>query len=189
MWPTQWTWVWANPGRQWRTGEPDVLQSMESQRVRHNLVTEQQQQKTLNRINLNWVGKYKIMNDRGLSNPRAEGSCCEAGRPSDKKSGPWDSPWWSVQWLGCLASTAGDESLISGGRIRILHAVWRGQMLPTKVSIPLGWSVGTANQCSLHGQRVWFPQFQRTQSRSIPSLAARGAENIETQSVTASISV
>ena len=41
---TQWTWVWANSGRQWKTRKPDVLQSMGSQRVRHNLVTEQQQQ-------------------------------------------------------------------------------------------------------------------------------------------------
>ena len=42
--PTQWTWVWANSGRWWRTGKPSVLQSMGSQRVRHDWVTEQQQQ-------------------------------------------------------------------------------------------------------------------------------------------------
>ena len=40
--PTQLTWVWANSGRLWRTGKLGVLQSMGSQRVRHNLVTEQQ---------------------------------------------------------------------------------------------------------------------------------------------------
>ena len=40
---TQWTWVWANSGRQWRTEEPGVLRSM-GQRVRHDLATEQQQQ-------------------------------------------------------------------------------------------------------------------------------------------------
>ena len=28
---TQWTWVWANSGAQWRTGRPDVLQSRGSQ--------------------------------------------------------------------------------------------------------------------------------------------------------------
>ena len=33
-------------GRQWRTGKPGVLQSMGSQRVRHDLATEQQQQQT-----------------------------------------------------------------------------------------------------------------------------------------------
>ena len=40
--PTRWTCVWANSGRQWRTGKPGVLQSTASQRVRHNLATEQQ---------------------------------------------------------------------------------------------------------------------------------------------------
>ena len=33
--------VWANCGRSRRTGKPGMLQSMESQRVRHNLATEQ----------------------------------------------------------------------------------------------------------------------------------------------------
>ena len=41
---TQRTWVWANPGRQSRTGRPGVLQSMVSQRIRHDLATEQQKQ-------------------------------------------------------------------------------------------------------------------------------------------------
>ena len=41
--PTQWIWVWASSGRWWRTGRPGVLQSMGSQRVRHNWATEQQQ--------------------------------------------------------------------------------------------------------------------------------------------------
>ena len=40
LFPTQWIWVWANSGR--RTGKPGMLQSMGSQRVRHNWVTEQQ---------------------------------------------------------------------------------------------------------------------------------------------------
>ena len=26
--PTQWTWVWANFGRQWMTGKPGMLRSM-----------------------------------------------------------------------------------------------------------------------------------------------------------------
>ena len=40
---TQWTWVWASSVRWWRTGKPGVLQSMESKRVRHDWMTEQQQ--------------------------------------------------------------------------------------------------------------------------------------------------
>ena len=40
--PNQWTCVWANSRRHWRTGKPGVLQSMGLQRVRHDLVPEQQ---------------------------------------------------------------------------------------------------------------------------------------------------
>ena len=36
--------VWANSGRQWRTGKPGVLQSTGSQRVGHDWVPEQQRQ-------------------------------------------------------------------------------------------------------------------------------------------------
>ena len=37
---TWWTWVWASSGSWWWTGRPGVLQSMRSQRVRHDWVTE-----------------------------------------------------------------------------------------------------------------------------------------------------
>ena len=37
---TQWTWVWANSGRWWRTGEPGMLQSMGLQRDGHDWTTE-----------------------------------------------------------------------------------------------------------------------------------------------------
>ena len=47
--PTQWTWVWVN-SKSWRlTGRPSLLQSMGSQRVRHNWTTE------LNWTELNWI--------------------------------------------------------------------------------------------------------------------------------------
>ena len=41
--PTQWTWVWANSRRRWRTGKPGVLKSMGLQRFRHDWATEKQQ--------------------------------------------------------------------------------------------------------------------------------------------------
>ena len=41
----QWTWTWADSGRYWGTGMPGMLQSMGSQRVTHDWVTEQQQMK------------------------------------------------------------------------------------------------------------------------------------------------
>ena len=40
---TQWTWIWGDSERWWRTGKPGMLQLMGVQRVGHNLVTEQQQ--------------------------------------------------------------------------------------------------------------------------------------------------
>ena len=42
---TQWTWVWASSERWWSTGKPDILQSIGSQRVGHDWVTEKQQQR------------------------------------------------------------------------------------------------------------------------------------------------
>ena len=42
---TQWTWIWANYRRWWGTGRPGMLQPVGSQRVGHDLVTEQQQVK------------------------------------------------------------------------------------------------------------------------------------------------
>jgi len=42
--PTLWTWVWESSGTWWRTGKPGVLQSVGSQRVGHDWVSEQQQQ-------------------------------------------------------------------------------------------------------------------------------------------------
>ena len=37
---TRWTWVWASSRSWWWTGKPGALQSMGSQRIRHNWVTE-----------------------------------------------------------------------------------------------------------------------------------------------------
>jgi len=49
--PTQWTWFWVNSGSWWWTGRPGMLQSMGSQRIRHDWATE-----------LNWKDLY----DSGL---------------------------------------------------------------------------------------------------------------------------
>ena len=40
--PTQWTWVWANSRKQWRTEKPGVLQFVGLQRVGQYLEAEQQ---------------------------------------------------------------------------------------------------------------------------------------------------
>ena len=48
--PSRWTWVWANSGSWWQTGERSVLQSMGSQRVGHDWTTEQ-----------NWIDAFKTV--------------------------------------------------------------------------------------------------------------------------------
>ena len=47
--PTQWTWVWAGSRGWWWTGKPGMLQSMGSQRVRHDWATE-----------LNWRQPWRV---------------------------------------------------------------------------------------------------------------------------------
>ena len=46
---TWWAWIWANSRSWWRTGKPGVLQSMGSQRVRHDWETE-----------LNWYLAFQL---------------------------------------------------------------------------------------------------------------------------------
>ena len=46
---TRWTWVWVNSGSWWWTGRPGVLQSLRSQRVRHNWA-----------IELNWAKRTHL---------------------------------------------------------------------------------------------------------------------------------
>ena len=54
--PTQWTGVWVDSGSWWWTGRPGVLQSMGSQRVRHDWATELNwnKQLSLNIVLLIW---------------------------------------------------------------------------------------------------------------------------------------
>ena len=51
--PTQWTWVWAGSRSWWWTGKPAALQSMGSQRVRHDWVTEMNWTEHISRENHN----------------------------------------------------------------------------------------------------------------------------------------
>ena len=49
--PTQWTWVWVNSGSWWWAERPGVLQSMGSQKVKHDWATE-----------LNWTENILLYN-------------------------------------------------------------------------------------------------------------------------------
>ena len=62
---TQWTRVCANSGRWWRTRKPGVLQTMGSQRVGHDLATEQQR----------WRDRERNYNYEANSPRKGEGVC------------------------------------------------------------------------------------------------------------------
>ena len=86
---TQWTWVWVNSGNWWWTGRPGVLQSMGSQRVRHDWAAE------LSWAELNWTSK--------LSNILMNGKWEVKGRCGLLAA--WSVTIWSwenKQWSLCL---------------------------------------------------------------------------------------
>ena len=65
-WMASWTWVWVSSQVWWWTGKPGVLQSMGSQKVRHNWATE-----------LNWYhfASHTIRNASSLFHISRHGYC------------------------------------------------------------------------------------------------------------------
>ena len=64
---TQWTWVWVNSGSWWCTGNLGMLQTMRSQRVRHDWAAE-----------LNWTGPWFLYFSLSLPpHHHKHGECCE----------------------------------------------------------------------------------------------------------------
>ena len=69
--PIQWTWVWANSRKCWRTGKPGVLQSMGLQRVGHDWASKQQHW-------AQYFGWYGDASDRPLFSKGLLSSCRDA---------------------------------------------------------------------------------------------------------------
>ena len=85
-------WVWANSVRWWRTGKPGVLQSVELQRVRHNLTIEQQQQcMHLEGMEPPWP--------QPASGQNRDHHCLHAGGKKKNKLSTFQPLWpWSSLW-------------------------------------------------------------------------------------------
>ena len=103
---SQWTWIWASSRRWWRTGKPDVLQSMGSQRVGHDWETEQQNQE---------AGKWKQKasfcelvfmkhNILPTMSPRREHSYPGDFLLPSFPEGRWTIPWQALTHLGRCSS-------------------------------------------------------------------------------------
>ena len=89
-----WIWVWANSGREWRTGKPGVLQSMRLQRVGQDLVIEQQQSATTSH---NQVWAQLILSETTCQLWK----CCRKAFPGPE-SGLLPNAWkWVVQGDTC----------------------------------------------------------------------------------------
>ena len=75
---TQWAWVWADAGRDWRTGKPGVLQSTGPQRVGHNWATEQQQQQRGSGSQSPTAQTWNtdLESGRHAGSPKADLGCC-----------------------------------------------------------------------------------------------------------------
>ena len=150
---TQWTWVWVSSGSWWWTGKPWVLQSMGSQRVRHDWATE-----------LNWTILGQCPAFLNPESPQGAHSGVTAVANGLRAATPfvyWYSRWyffthrpmlsaflqclWSiviiswehknvVSWnfpgspvIKTSHSRAGGASSIPSLRTKIPHAMWHGQ--------------------------------------------------------------
>ena len=75
---TWWTWVWASSGSWWWTGKPGVLQSMQSQRVRHDWAAElnwTELNVTLYNMVFEWL-KYLTVHNKSHSTQKALHGMC-----------------------------------------------------------------------------------------------------------------
>ena len=105
---TQWTWVWANSGRQWRIGKPSVQQFMELQ-SQTCLVTQQQQGITIYTLNISWsrvnieLVHIKCRNINSHSSLISCSVVSDFWRPYRLKPTrllcPWNSPGKNAGWV------------------------------------------------------------------------------------------
>ena len=155
--PIQWTWVSASSRRWWRAGKPGMLQSMGSQRVRHEWVTEQQQN-----IPLKTSYKIKALKSYRRNNEQSwyffqELFCASCVLPLEKAMAPHSSTLaWKIPWMeepGRLQSMrsrrVGHNWATSLSLFTFMH--WRRKWQSTPVFLPgesQGWE-------SLTGCRLW----------------------------------
>ena len=122
----QWTWVWASSGRWWRTRQPGVLQSMESQK---SDTTEQLNGNKVSVFHISIGYSESSVGKESACNPGDPGSIPGSGRSSGERIGyPLQYSWASL-WLSWY------RICLQCGRLGVDPWVrkipWRRERLPT----------------------------------------------------------
>ena len=115
----QWTWVWASSRRWWRTGKPDMQQSMGLQRVGHDWVIEQQimwnKRILLGVIIAPWFHNYIVRDtfwityDKTLMLGRMEGIAME-----QQQNTWWNNTVWGLHLKRLQQTEKKKEKIIDG---------------------------------------------------------------------------
>ena len=122
--PTQWAWVWANSGKWW-TGKPGMLQFMGSQRVGHDLATEQSEKPHFLKMRQNKAAGPPSSREPAL----VWGGHWASGRIHSGQRGCQQSHWgWGPLW-----TTEGSWNQAN----TCLETYLRKQIL--KISLPVLW--------------------------------------------------
>ena len=138
---TQWTWVWVNARSWWWTRRPGVLQSMGSQKVRHDWATE-----------LNWIFSWAI---NTVLSPDAgrDWRWEEKGTTEDEMVG-WHH-WLDGHEFEQAPGVGDEQTSLAWCRVTKSHT-----RLPTELNwlMLLRWLSGkeSACQCSWHGFNPWI---------------------------------
>ena len=108
--PTRWTWAWASSGSWWRTGKPGMLQSMGSQRVRHDWATE------LNTTLLQSAGVMTAVTKIGQKQEQSRSPSHEHPSPPTAVLLPshnhFAPPWiWTLSHFGIISQGIYSDSL------------------------------------------------------------------------------
>ena len=134
---TQWTWVWGNSGKYWKTGKPGVLQSIGSQRTGHNWETKQQQKRIFMYLYLHrywyilqmiewnlptlWSFPGSSDSKESACNVGDLGSIPGSGRSPGEGNGYSSNLAWRIPW--------GEEP----GRLQSMKSQWVGHNWVTNI--------------------------------------------------------
>ena len=99
--PTQWTWVWTNPEKEWRTGKPAAVHEVEKSRTRLSHWTTTEMKQTFQPTPLVVSPFRKRRRGTDWKSDWCFLSWSEEGQQLEAREQVW---WaWRWQWAGCFS--------------------------------------------------------------------------------------